>query len=241
MRSRLDAVARAVVALTTVGTVLVASGGSAWAHPTDELLQLVYVTPAAGAVQVEIDLVPGELVAEAYVDQVDVDHDGRVSTSEADAHAAAVAATVRVTVDGTGTAVRLRAHDTPDTAVLRAGGTPIVLLLEADLPSVPGPHAVEVVDAYAPLRTTVQMSVTLDATRSVDVGAVEHEQGGAAMAVRYTIAAAGPATGRGTVTDDPRFPAVPVAVAGALGGLSCLVLTGRRRIHRRGRRRPVTV
>ena len=56
------------------------------AHPLDELLQLIYVTPTTTGVSVEVQLTPGELIAPAFVALIDADADGAISENEASNH-----------------------------------------------------------------------------------------------------------------------------------------------------------
>lgn len=223
-------VAGACVALATaLSTVVWASPASA--HPVDELLQLVYVTPTATEVRVEVELVPGSMVAEAYVAGIDTDADATVSDRELAAHADAVVANLRLEVDGVAVPLRLVSREVPDLTVLRGGGTPIVLQLAATVDAVAGSRTLRITDAYAPMRTTVQASVTLDAARSVEIGDIGHDEAGAGLTVQYRVVGA-PA--RPASTNGSSGVGGSVAAAGAVGGVSLLFVLGARR---RGRQR----
>ena len=96
MRSLLRWVATAL--LVGVGSVLLATPAAA--HPTDEVVQQLYLTPAASGLTVQLDLTPGVLVGPQFAATVDTDGDGAASAAEVTAHVAAVRSAVTATVDG---------------------------------------------------------------------------------------------------------------------------------------------
>ena len=106
--------------LVAAASVLLATPAAA--HPTDEVVQQLYVTPAASGLTVQLDLTPGVLVGPQFARTVDADGDGAASPAELDAHVAAVRSAVTATVDGV--PVELAVTDTayPPTELLAAAG-----------------------------------------------------------------------------------------------------------------------
>ena len=168
-------------------------GRPAAAHPNDELLQQVYITPAAAGVTVDVELTPGVLAAPAFARLVDTDGDGAFSEAETASYIEVVRAAVSVRFGDTAAPVRSVHAAFADAGVLGAGGGSVAVTFAADRPpGAGGALSVTAVDAYEPaLRSTVQGSVTLSTDRSVSVAAVEHSQDGRALTVRYDVAPSG--------------------------------------------------
>jgi nickel/cobalt transporter (NicO) family protein len=179
----------AFASLVTLG-VIGAFAPAASAHPSDELLQQLYVTPATSGVQIEIDLTPGVLIAPAFVGLIDGNGDGSLLPNERSSYAAAVAKALVVSIDGAGVAVRVLTTDYPDAAILGAGGGPIKIELAADVAVAGTDHTVTVTNSYSPLRTTVQGAATIPSDHAVEVGAVEHSPDGVALTVHYRTTSA---------------------------------------------------
>lgn len=171
---------RQVAALAAMA-VLVGVGGRptpASAHPTDELLQLVYLTPATDTLTVEVDLTPGVLVAPSYVASLDTDGDGTLGAAELDALTTTVLGSLTVTVDGRPTPLAVAAPASTggvSADLLAAGGGTLTLRFTAPLD---GANEIVVSDRYAPARTTVQSSVLVAARDAAPIGSIERSDGG---------------------------------------------------------------
>lgn len=226
----------AVVLLVAVG--LVAFAVPAAAHPLDETVQQVYLTPAGSGLTVQLDLTPGVLVAPGVTRALDTDCDGALSTGESDAHVAAVTSAVTVEVDGHPVPLALSQRRYPPVDLLAAGGGVITLIWTAPLPADAG--QVRVVDRYEPgSATTVQMSV-LVAPDPVPLGRITRADGGRSMSVTLHpdsgadpvaagAPAAGPAAAASSMLDALRRPltspwalAVLIVVCALLGALHAL-------------------
>jgi nickel/cobalt exporter len=189
----------AVGLLVVAGSVL--SGAPASAHPTDELLQQAYLTPAASGLTVRLDLTPGTLVAPQFARTLDADGDGALSTAETAAAAADVRRNVAAQVDGAPVDLTPTRLAFPALDLLAAGGGTITLEWAAPLPA--GAHEVAFTDDYAPGgRTAVQISVYVPSD-PVPLGAIRHAQGGRAITVALNPDPAGAAPATGASTDSP--------------------------------------
>lgn len=207
MRSvtRALAAAPAAVALTVLCAV------PAQAHPTDEVVQQLYVTPAASGLTVHLDLTPGVLVAPRFAGAIDGDGDGTLSAAETAAHAAGVGAAVTVTVDGRPVALTPTRHTYPPADLLAAAGGTVALEWTAPLPA--DARDLTVVDRYAPgPKSVVQMSVLVPPD-PVPLGRIGHADGGATLTVGLNPGAADPAAA---------VPDAPAAAAPAPAGSAML-------------------
>ncbi|MGW2822678.1 DUF3500 domain-containing protein [Streptomyces sp. NPDC001443] len=87
----------AAAMLAVAGTGLAAA--PAQAHPSDEIIQQIYLTSTHSRLDVELDLTPGVLLAPTFARTVDSDHDHRISDRETAAHIHRVVSTLRLRVD----------------------------------------------------------------------------------------------------------------------------------------------
>ncbi len=125
------------MALTTalVGVVEVS------AHRLDEYLQAARLAIDPDRVQVELDLTPGIALAEAFLADIDRDHDGSLSVEEQRAYGSLVVSALTLEVDGTRLPVQLGASSFPAADAVRRGEGTIRLQSTATLPRLSmGPH-----------------------------------------------------------------------------------------------------
>jgi ABC-type nickel/cobalt efflux system permease component RcnA len=149
---------RTIAAALAVAFALFAAA-PARAHATDEVLQQIYLGPAAGTLNVEVVLTPGAMVAAGYTAGIDIDRDGTFGPAETAAHMTTVARSLSLTVDGAPVPLTVTGSSYPDRKLLAVGGSAISLYATAPLP--PGAERIEFRDAYRPYqKTAVQMSVT---------------------------------------------------------------------------------
>lgn len=171
-----------------LGTVLLAAPAAA--HPLDETVQQLYVTPAASGLTVQLDISPNVLVAPAFASGVDVDGDRVLSPSETAAHTETVRRALSVEVDGRRLPLRPVAQRYPSAPLLVAGGGTITLTWVADLPS--DARRLVVHDAYDPGRTIVQAGVLVPVD-PIPVGDIGHADGGRTLTAGVNAAAREPA------------------------------------------------
>jgi ABC-type nickel/cobalt efflux system permease component RcnA len=173
--------------LVAAWSVLLAAPAAA--HAADETVQQVYLTPTASGLTVQVDLVPGVLVAPQFTGLVDLDGDGTFTPAEVDAHVAAVRSALTARVDGRVVELAVTEHRYPPVALLAAGGGTVTVLFAADLPA--GAQRVELTDRYDPGPSTVQMSVLLAPDRT-QLGRIGRGDGGRAITVALAPDAAAP-------------------------------------------------
>jgi nickel/cobalt exporter len=214
----------AVAAFVAALTALPATPASA--HSLDEVIQQVYLTPAAATLDVQIDIVAGALVAPGFARSLDTDGDRRLSAAETSAHDVRVTEALALATDGAPAGLTVTGSSYPPFALLSAGGGVITVRATAPLPETTGAFAVT--DGYlAEQKTRIQMSVLVakDAGRAATSIRRGHE--GRAIAVGLTRGAAGgaaagqvkPAGGTGTsMLDALREPvSSPLALAVLIG------------------------
>lgn len=159
---------------------------TAWAHADDALLQQIYVTPRSSGAGIEVQLIPGAIIAPEFLALLDANGDGVASKAEADAHLAAFLAALQVEFERQVVTPRVVDVAYPDIEVLRAGGGTIAIMLEADAPSTDTPVlSVTVTSGYAPLHTVVQHSVTLQADEPAMIQEIERSEDGTTISIRY--------------------------------------------------------
>ncbi|SHN34541.1 nickel/cobalt transporter [Cryptosporangium aurantiacum] len=179
------------------------AGASAVAHPLDETLQQVYVTPSRTGLDVELVVTPGVLVAPAFVRSLDTDGDRALSVAETSAHVRTAASTLRLRVDGAVVPLTVTGHAHSEYALLAAGGGTVTLEATAPLPA--GARNVVLTDGYRPGRTAVQMDVLVAKDDPVGAEAIIHADGGRTLALTLVDKAAAPVV-----------PAEPVATDGSM-------------------------
>jgi ABC-type nickel/cobalt efflux system permease component RcnA len=207
-------------AIRGITTALLVAGASmlgatpALAHPTDEVVQQVYLTPAASG---------------PFTATIDTDGDGALSPVEVDAHTAAVQSTVAVQVDGRPVGLALTGHTYPPVGLLAAAGGTVSLVWRGDLPA--DAHQVVVTDRYATAgRPAVQMSVLVPPD-PVPLGRIAHADEGRSMTVALNPATApapapaadAPAAAGASMLDALRRPLTSPWALLALIGACCLL------------------
>jgi nickel/cobalt transporter (NicO) family protein len=224
-RLRWAATALLVAALS----VLFAAPASA--HPTDEIVQQVYLTPAASGLTVRLDLTPGVLVAPQFARAIDADGDGTLTAAEVDAHVATVRSAVTAQVDGRTVDLAGSRPHYPPVDLLATAGAAITLEWTGALPA--GAHRVVVTDRYEPgVKSTVQMSVLVPPD-PVALGRIAHADGGRSMTVALnpattpapadTAAPPAPAAEGSSMLDALRRPLTSPWALPGLVGACCLL------------------
>ncbi|KPM56721.1 hypothetical protein ACG83_02245 [Frankia sp. R43] len=193
--------ARLIVLGLLLGAGVAGLAAPASAHPTDEIVQQLYVTPERPGLAVELDITPGVLVGAAYVQQLDSDGDGTIGPAEGNALAEAVRADLSIQIDTATVELRQVGVRVPEAELLAAGVGTIQLFWAADLPA--GSRGLRIHDSYDPGAVPkVQMSMLVGAD-AVPVGAIQHTDGGRTIsaALNEAATAAGDSSS-GTSTDD---------------------------------------
>lgn len=182
-----------ITKIGAIGLALLAAlpATPAEAHSLDEVIQQVYLTPAATTLDVQIDIVAGALVAPGFARSLDTDRDRRLSASETSAHDVRVKSALALATGGASADFTLTGSDYPEYDLLAAGGGVITVRATAPLPASTGAFAVT--DGYvAEQKTRIQMSVLVAKGAGRAAGSIRRGHEGRAIAVGLTAAAAPP-------------------------------------------------
>lgn len=184
-------------AATAAGLALPAPPASA--HPLDQLVQQVYLTPAAASLEVEVGLTPGTLIAAAFARTIDTDGDERFSTAETAAHAVALKKASSLLIDGQAAEIAVTGANYPPYDLLAAGGATITI--HATTPLNADSRQVAFSDHYEVAASSiVQMAVSLSSDATLTVGDITHTRDGRTITVQ--LASGTPArAGKATPTD----------------------------------------
>ena len=101
--------------------ILLSLAPYASAHRLDEYLQATRLSLAANQIGVEIDLTPGVDVATAIFALINIDHDGRISPSEADRYANQVVRETTLDIDGRRAQLDVLRYEFPSFQEMNAG------------------------------------------------------------------------------------------------------------------------
>ena len=91
------------------------------AHPIDEYAQNTYIDPAPDRTTLELNLIPGVLVAPQVVALIDTDGDGEISETEGEAYTNEVLRDISLEVDGEPQPLTLASSQFPTPLDMRAG------------------------------------------------------------------------------------------------------------------------
>ena len=224
-----------VGALAGVGFV----ASPATAHPIDELLQQVYVTPRLGGIDIDVEITPGVKVAADFVRLVDANGDGLIATAEAQAFSNVVQSALALTVNGATVPTQLVDSTYADVALMAAGGGTIILNFTADAPSTAATSVVIVTNSYAPatpaetpIFSKVQANLTPDIAAPVEVDSIRHNDDGRTIVAAYSQPGAAEAQSSAEVSGATR-PFAFVAAVLSLIALGIAVVLGQRWRRRR--------
>jgi hypothetical protein len=125
----------------------------AFAHPVDECVQAAYLKLGPNALELELDLTPGERVAPQMLKLIDQNRDGLMSQPEAQRYAERVLEDLRLKVDGRSQSFTLTPVMLPPTDVFLAGGGTIKVNARTNLTDTAGSHSLEFRNAHAPVKS----------------------------------------------------------------------------------------
>lgn len=221
------------------GALISAWASPAAAHPLDELVQQVYITPQANRVRIDVELAVGVEVAEDYADLIDQDDDGSISESEWNGLQSVVLSTITIELDGETVPANVDDAARPDSAVLRSGEGVIAFSLSVPATDAQTQAGITVIDDYAPehdgtpFPTRVQMNVTPLVDWTVDVGRIERSPDGRRLSTTFVPSGNDVARPVGTsATGSSGSPGV-LGWAVGLAVLAALVVIGWRLNRRR--------
>ncbi|WP_285472326.1 sulfite exporter TauE/SafE family protein [Actinoplanes sp. NBRC 101535] len=155
-----------LVAVAALAGGMLLPAAPAVAHPLDQVVHEVTLYPDGGVLGIEVDLLPGALIAGAFARTVDTDGDGALSAAEISAHAATVVSALSVTADGVPVVVEVGRTSYPDYPVMAAGGGVTAILASITLPA--GTGTITFTDGYrSGLSETAQIGVEVAADATV--------------------------------------------------------------------------
>ncbi len=142
-----------------LGVLILPSNG--FAHRLDEYLQATLVTIEPGEVRLQINLTPGVAVAERVLAQIDRDHNGVISTSEAAAYAELVRHHLTIELDHRKVVLSLAASHYPAPTELRTGWGIIQLEFSAAIgPLRDGAHKLNLKNRHLPALSVYLLNAT---------------------------------------------------------------------------------
>ncbi len=205
------------------------------AHPIDELLQQVYVTPTAGHIQLAVEVLPGVAVATDFLAVVDSNGDGTMSDTEQQAFTSMLHSHVNLEVDGVTVDTEVEEAIYPDADLMIAGGGAIAISLTAVTPG-NGERRVTVSDSYVPTATsgavsksTFQIHFTADTGLPLAVGQIERTADGRSLTTSYELDKAS--------SSNDSVPIVPILIVTAavlsIIGIRLATTLRRQRLRRR--------
>ncbi|MFC4453593.1 hypothetical protein [Deinococcus sonorensis] len=171
-------------------TVLALLTGMAQAHPVDEVVQGAYLTLAPGAVQLELDLTPGPLVAGPFITALDPNADGRVTVNEARAYAVSVLRQSTLTIDGKAAGWTVDRVDVPSLESLKVGSDTLKIYATARRPDRAGAATLSYQNRYQPANSQWMANVFLlpGAGWTYRVSGQQHSNDGRQLTVTYVAA-----------------------------------------------------
>ena len=142
----------AVVALSVAMSVVMLASLT-FAHPVDECVQAAYLKLGPDALELELDLTPGEQVAAQMLGLIDQNQDGQMDQPEAQQYAERVLEELSLTVDDQPQSLKFESVVPPSTSTFLAGGGTIKLIARAALTGGAGVHALGFRNAHAPVKS----------------------------------------------------------------------------------------
>ena len=164
--------------------------GAAMAHPLDEVVQGAYLTLLPGAVRLELDLTPGELVADALLQAIDANVDRTIAEPEAWNYAERVLLQSTLLLDGAPVSWRLQGVDMPAYADLRLQGATLKIHAFASRADRSGKHTLRYENHYQPAASQNIANVFLQpgARWRYEVAGQQHGPDGRVLDVDYVSA-----------------------------------------------------
>jgi ABC-type nickel/cobalt efflux system permease component RcnA len=133
---------RLAASLLLTGGLVLCGGYSANAHPSDEVVQQIYVNPAEDSLNINFQITPGVLVSHQIADQIDLDGNQQISKTEINSFFYKTLQNIQLLIDGKIVHPALTIGSIPDYKILAAGAEGI----SADLTAPSNPHAAIIIN-----------------------------------------------------------------------------------------------
>lgn len=179
---------RVLTALLLAAATLLLPASPASAHPLDVYLQAMYLTLAPAAVQVELDLSPGVLVAPRVLAALDADGNQTVSDAEGRVYAEQVLGSVQLSADDTPLTPIIDSVDIPAFPVLQAGyGTVKITASATGAPTAVGEHRVQWRNGSTDTQAAFQVNSFVAPHARLAIGTQQRDAAQRSIAVTYRI------------------------------------------------------
>ncbi|HTH49234.1 MAG TPA: hypothetical protein VMB21_17090 [Candidatus Limnocylindria bacterium] len=191
---------------------------AARAHRLDEYLQATFIAVAPTEVRLELCLTPGVALSTNLLEQLDADHDGRISSAEAAAYAEAVRQDLSLAADRSPRELALTGTSFPPIADLQAGVGIIRLNLRGPLAGLaPGSHQLDFTNRHRTNLSVYLVNALLPETAEIAITRQTRDYLQNAIRLDYTMTASGAMANRPRRSPLPALIFAGTAAAVALG------------------------
>jgi hypothetical protein len=176
---------------SSIALAILLTAGATLAHPVDECVQAAYLKLGPDALELELDLTPGERVAAQMLDLIDQNRDGQMDQSEVQRYGERVLEDLHLNVDDRSQTLKLESVLPPSTQTFLDGGGTIKLVARADLRTDAGSHTLRFRNAHAPVKSGYLANIFV---QSGEVKILEQQRDATQQEflVRYTLEARAP-------------------------------------------------
>jgi hypothetical protein len=158
------------------------------AHRRDEYLQAARLAIDPGRVELELDLAPGIVLAEAILADIDRNRDGSLSRDEQQAYSALVMGALTLEVDGVPVRARLGDASFPDAEAMRRGEGTIRIQAVATLPRLSiGAHQLLFRNRHHPDRSVYLANALVPGSDEVAVTAQRRDWNQSELIIDYVL------------------------------------------------------
>jgi|SRR5208337_4598494 len=155
-------------------------------HPLDVYLQATLVAIEPGGIRLEMNLTPGELVAEKVFGLIDRNHDGVISTNESAAYAELLQRELVARLDGRIIQLKLAASNIPEPAELRTGWG--IIQMEYILTTgalAKGPHKFTLANQHQPVASAYLFNAARPESPLIQIKAQERNENQSAGEIAF--------------------------------------------------------
>jgi hypothetical protein len=161
---------------------------SVFAHRLDEYLQATLVVIEPSRVRLQMNLTPGVAVAEGVLAQIDIDHDGVISTNEAAAYSELLNRDLTVRIDQRNLELKTINSYFPGLDELRSGWGFIQIEFVATLhPLSRGAHKLTIENRHFSNLSVYLLNATRPASSSIQIGAQVRNQSQSTAQIQFTF------------------------------------------------------
>lgn len=168
--------------------LIIAFPSVVFAHRLDEYLQATLVVIEPNRIRLQMNLTPGVAVADQVLSQIDIDHDGTISTNEAAAYCERLKRDLIVRIDQHSLEIKASVSYFPGLDELRSGWGFIQIEFAATTPPLsPGAHKLTVENRHQPNLSVYLLNATKPAANSIQIAAQVRNQNQSVGEIQFTI------------------------------------------------------